>query len=251
MHTVGSVLLEQLLNADHGGQSGPAPRLRPRARRPSSSTTGPSTCKRSWAMCRSRRAYYYCGQCPEDRGRGVIPKDQELDVVGTSFSPGLRRLMARVGAQEPFDAARRDLAEVAGVVVRDQGAGAHQRGGWGRRRGGQRSRTRGPAHRHGATKSRNAPASISRWMAPACRWCPKRRRAARAKGRTGRPKPARRSSAVSSRSSTLTRRAGPCAIPMSTTYVGAIETAEQFGPRLHAEAVRRGLTRGHHGHCSR
>ena len=29
----------------------------------------------------------------------------------------------------------------------------------------------------------------------------------------------------------------------STTYVGAIETAAAFGPRLHAEAARRGLTR--------
>jgi len=34
----------------------------------------------------------------------------------------------------------------------------------------------------------------------------------------------------------------PVRDPESTTYVGAIETAEQFGPRLHAEAVRRGLT---------
>jgi hypothetical protein len=30
----------------------------------------------------------------------------------------------------------------------------------------------------------------------------------------------------------------------STTYVGAIETAEQFGPRISAEAVRRGLQQG-------
>jgi hypothetical protein len=29
----------------------------------------------------------------------------------------------------------------------------------------------------------------------------------------------------------------------STTYVGAIETAEEFGPRIYAEAVRRGLNR--------
>jgi hypothetical protein len=34
----------------------------------------------------------------------------------------------------------------------------------------------------------------------------------------------------------------PVRDPDSTTYVGAIETAEEFGPRLHAEAVRRGLT---------
>src|SRR5439155_23351758 len=31
--------------------------------------------------------------------------------------------------------------------------------------------------------------------------------------------------------------------PDSTTYVGAIETAEEFGRRIYAEAVRRGLTR--------
>src|SRR5207249_2667383 len=29
----------------------------------------------------------------------------------------------------------------------------------------------------------------------------------------------------------------------STTYVGAIETAERFGPRIYAEAVRRGIAR--------
>lgn len=29
----------------------------------------------------------------------------------------------------------------------------------------------------------------------------------------------------------------------STTYAGAIETAEEFGPRIYAEAVRRGLNR--------
>ncbi len=31
----------------------------------------------------------------------------------------------------------------------------------------------------------------------------------------------------------------------STTYVGAIETAEEFGPRIYAEAVRRGLRQAH------
>jgi len=31
----------------------------------------------------------------------------------------------------------------------------------------------------------------------------------------------------------------------STTYVGAIETAEAFGPRIHAEAVRRGMRQAH------
>ena len=33
----------------------------------------------------------------------------------------------------------------------------------------------------------------------------------------------------------------PVRDPDSTTYVGAIESSEQFGWRIHAEAVRRGL----------
>src|SRR2546429_160704 len=43
----------------------------------------------------ARRAYYHCQECQS----GFAPKDKELDVVGSSFSPGVRRMMARVGGQ--------------------------------------------------------------------------------------------------------------------------------------------------------
>ena len=33
-----------------------------------------------------RRAYYYCEACRD----GVVPKDQELNIAGTSFSPGVK-----------------------------------------------------------------------------------------------------------------------------------------------------------------
>src|SRR5207247_4975984 len=59
------------------------------------------------------RAYYYCAQCEE----GVVPKDRELDIVGTSLSPGVRRMIGRVGGKEPFDEGRADLEELAGVIV--------------------------------------------------------------------------------------------------------------------------------------
>src|SRR2546429_4570307 len=39
----------------------------------------------------ARRAYYHCQECQS----GFAPKDKELDVVGSSFSPGVRRMMAR------------------------------------------------------------------------------------------------------------------------------------------------------------
>ena len=44
-----------------------------------------------------KRAYYHCEQCQE----GVIPKDHKLDIVDTSFSPGVRRMMGQVGGKGP------------------------------------------------------------------------------------------------------------------------------------------------------
>ena len=48
---------------------------------------------------------------------GLLPKDRELDIVGTSLSPGVRRMMGRVGGKEPFEQGRGDLEALAGVVV--------------------------------------------------------------------------------------------------------------------------------------
>src|SRR5207244_2123285 len=62
----------------------------------------------------ARRAYYHCQECQS----GFAPKDKELDVVGSSFSPGVRRMMALVGAKESFEQGRGDLEALAGVVVR-------------------------------------------------------------------------------------------------------------------------------------
>ena len=62
---------------------------------------------------RLRRAYYPCADC----GHGRFPKDEDLGVIGSSLSPGLRRMVDRVGSQEPFAHGSRDLAELAGVHV--------------------------------------------------------------------------------------------------------------------------------------
>jgi hypothetical protein len=60
---------------------------------------------------RLRRAYYSCREC----GHGLFPRDRELGIEGSSLSPGLRRMVARVGSQEPFAKASRDLLEFAGL----------------------------------------------------------------------------------------------------------------------------------------
>jgi len=60
-----------------------------------------------------RRAWYHCADC----GHGSAPRDRELGVAGASLSPGLRRMVARAGAAEPFGRARQDLAGLAGVEL--------------------------------------------------------------------------------------------------------------------------------------
>ena len=60
---------------------------------------------------RVRRAYYHCTAC----GRGIVPRDDELGVAGRSLSPGLRRMVARAAAVEPFAGAPDLLADLAGV----------------------------------------------------------------------------------------------------------------------------------------
>ena len=116
MHRVGAAVLEQLLNADHGGHCGQRVDCGNghQAEFISYRTKHLQTILGEVPV---RRAYYHCVECRDEGGTGVIPKDRDLDVIGTSFSPGMRRLMARVGAQEPFDAGRQDLAELAGVRV--------------------------------------------------------------------------------------------------------------------------------------
>src|SRR5487761_581728 len=54
-----------------------------------------------------QRAWYHCTSCRH----GLAPRDRELDIAASSLSPGLRRMVARVGSQEPFAQGRRALAE--------------------------------------------------------------------------------------------------------------------------------------------
>ena len=113
MLQVGGRLLEKLMNADKGGYRGPqidcgqGHQADFVAYRRKDLVTVLSPVK-------VKRAYYHCAVC----GQGRIPKDEELDIVDSSFSPGVRRMMGRVGGKEPFDEGRRDLEELAGVVVK-------------------------------------------------------------------------------------------------------------------------------------
>ena len=59
------------------------------------------------------RPYYLCPNCHE----GQFPTDQELDIVHTEFSPGVRRMPALVGQQASFDHGREQMKLLAGLEV--------------------------------------------------------------------------------------------------------------------------------------
>jgi hypothetical protein len=241
MQQVGSVLLEQLLNSDHGGHGGQriacggghqAEFIDYRAKH----------LQTILGEVEVRRAYYHCAECPEGGGRGVIPKDHELDVVGTSFSPGMRRLMARVGAQEPFDAARQDLAELAGVVVPTKAVERISEA------VGAAAEAANQAERTLILAGEVAPVAEAARLYVAMDGTGVPAVPRETEGRTGKAADGKAKTREAKLGCVFTQTSfdaegWPIRDPASTSYVGAIETVEDFGPRIFAEAARRGLHR--------
>lgn len=57
------------------------------------------------------RSYSHCRRCR----KGFAPRDRELDVEATQYSPGVRRMTALVGSETSFERGRTLLEELAGV----------------------------------------------------------------------------------------------------------------------------------------
>jgi len=60
-----------------------------------------------------RRPYYLCENCH----RGQFPMDVQLDVENTELSPGVRRMLAAVGHEGPFDQGRQQMELLAGLSI--------------------------------------------------------------------------------------------------------------------------------------
>jgi hypothetical protein len=115
MHQIGSIMLEKLLNSDNGGfqgktisyEKGHTFKFKELRDKNLLTVLGSVTVK---------RAYYYDKKCNKD----YCPKDALLDIEGTSFSPGMRRIMCRVGAYRPFGLGHEDIKEMAGIEVSEK-----------------------------------------------------------------------------------------------------------------------------------
>ncbi|PYS00202.1 MAG: ISKra4 family transposase [Acidobacteria bacterium] len=187
-----------------------------------------------------QRAYYVCGHCHD----GQSPLDWELDIEGTECSPGVRRMMALVGSDGPFEHGRRQIEELAGLDVTSKTIERH-------------------AETIGEDIARQEEAEVQRAIqldlpevnvadipvmyvemdgtgVPVVA-SETEGRMGKIEGQSARTREAKLGCVFTQ---TATDDQGrPVRDEDSTTYTGAIETAELFGRRLYAEAHHRGWNR--------
>lgn len=185
------------------------------------------------------RSLYQCEPCSQRR----FPDDERLDIVQTTYSPGVRRLMARAGSQSQFEQAAEDLRCYAGLTLeareieRVAEEVGHQVEHW---LAAEQKRILQAAHAPAPTPTSEAKFYISfdGSGVPVRKSELVGRRGKQANG-SARTREAKLGCAFTQIG--LDREGHPQRDPDSTTYVGAIESSTLFGWRLYAEALRRGL----------
>jgi hypothetical protein len=186
------------------------------------------------------RAYYRCAHCRQ----GHSPRDRELDVEGTQCSPGVRRMLAVVGSESSFEQGRAQLELLAGLDVTTKAVERHAE-----------SIGADIAAREQAAMQRAKQLELPAVCAPAVPLIyiemdgtgvpvVAAERAGRAGKIAGQPARTREVKLGCVFTQThLDEQGRPVRDEASTSYVAAIETAEDFGLRLYTEAWNRGWSR--------
>lgn len=238
MHKAGGVCLGQVVNADGGGYRG--------------ATIG---CGQGHegefidyrqkqlltvlGQVTVRRAYYYCGSCQ----RGLIPKDRELDIMGSSFSPGVRRMMGHVGAKEPFVEGSKDLGKLAGIKVQTKAVERVAEAiGTQIEAVSRREQAQAIADQV-VVPLKSAPKFYVSYDATGVPVTGREREGRSGKGANGEAHTREAKLGCVFTQTTMDEKGYPVRDEAATSYVGGIETAETFGWRIYAEALRRGLRR--------
>lgn len=186
------------------------------------------------------RGYYVCPSC----GRGQSPHDRELDVEGTEFSPAVRRMMASVGAETSFQQGRQQLELLAGLEVPTKAVERQAEAIGADIEAGQQKEI-------GCAKQLDLP-EICTPAVPVLYLemdgtgvpVTKKEREGRVGKKEGQPARTREVKLGCVFTQTAIDQKGrPIRDPHSTSYVAAIETAEEFGLRLYTEAWRRGWSK--------
>jgi hypothetical protein len=186
------------------------------------------------------RPYYLCPYCHV----GQFPADVELDIENTESSPGVRRMEAMVGQEAPFDHGREQMQVLAGLEVTTKAVE-------------RTAETIGDDIAHGEQEEiqRAVQLDLPIVLGPPVpilyvqmdgTGVPvvKKETAGRRGKIDGQPAHTREAKLGCVFTQTAWDEEGfAIRDPDSTTYTGAIETAEDFGKRLYLEAWKRGWSR--------
>ena len=184
------------------------------------------------------RSMYECPQC----GRSRYPGDEELDIVGTTRSPGLRRMMARVGSKETFKEGSEDLMVFAGIRVSPKDVErVSEKIGMEMEEWSSREREELAVREEPVKQKKTNPILYVSYDGTGVPMVPKELAGRKGKQPDGSAKTREAKLGCVFTQTTTDEDGRPVRDPGSTTFVGAIESAEQFGRRIYAEAVRRGL----------
>jgi len=236
LHRAGAAVLEELLASPQEGprqvRCGCGQWADYRGRRPKQLLT-------VLGRVETERSYYVCAHCH----RGQSPRDQELDVEGTEYSPGVRRMMAAVGSETSFEQGREQLELLAGLEVTTK-AVERQTEALGAEIAAQEQAEiqRGVPWEFPEVKGAEIPVLYVERDGTGVPMV-----SAETEGRVGKQREQARTREVKLgcvfTQTTVDARGRPVREEASTTYTGGIETAPDFGRRLYVEASRRGWNR--------
>jgi len=185
------------------------------------------------------RSMFKCPGCGATR----YPGDEALDVVGTTRSPGLRRMMARAGSQSTFKDGRDDLRIYAGLEVSAKDVErVAERIGQEMDTWDQQERQRILAGDEPEPET-DIPLMYISYDGTGVPMRPEELIGVKGKQADGSAKTREAKLGCVFTQTVIDEDGYPIREPDSTTFVGAIETAEAFGWRMYGEARRRGLAR--------
>jgi hypothetical protein len=186
------------------------------------------------------RPYYLCPHCQE----GHFPADQELDIVHTEFSPGVRRMQALVGQEAPFDHGREQMRVLAGLEVTTKSVERTAEAIGADIAAGEQRQIR-KAIQLDLPVIVGEPIPILYVQMDGTGVPVVKKETEGRKGKTdGQPAHTREVKLGCVFTQTTWDKEGyAIRDPDSTTYTGAIETAEDFGKRIYLEAWNRGWSR--------
>jgi hypothetical protein len=186
------------------------------------------------------RPYYLCPACHH----GQFPADAQLDIDRTEFSPAVRRMLAAVGCEAPFAQGRDQMRLLAGLEVTTKtvertaesiGKDIEAR---------QQKDIQGAKQLHlPAVAGPQIPyfyVEMDGTQVPVVK-AETEGRAGRIQGQLARTRECKLGAVFTQ--TTVDDQGRPLRDEDSTTYVGAIETAEEFGLRIYTEAWNRGWDR--------